>query len=223
MVLYGIKYFDKIIPVTIYDTWDIADKKHSVVSKISNVTPDDVGKYLKLNDGSKQYVKILSVWKNRVNTSSGLYYTDETICMVNPRIPGSEYCGAKAGDESFAVVPVRDSEREDSRELLAKGKSSNKVTKRISALTTEEMKAYIIAKGYTEESVIDKTLQLAFGQTNQHTINALKAIDKVFATELFNEKKEDSKQLTLAARFGLGNIRSSRMQIAEVVSEQTGD
>jgi hypothetical protein len=223
MVIYGIKYNNKLEYATIYDLWDIPDKKHQIVSKVRNVTKDDVGSYLKLNDGSKQFVKILGVYKNRVNTSSGLYYTDETICMVNPRFPNTEYSGAKYGEESFDIVPVRENEKEAVDQIIKTGKTDCKMTKRIKIMTAEEMQEYIKAKGYTEKSVIDRTLDLAFGQTNQHTINALKAIDKVLCTEIYNDKKEESKLPSLAARFGLGNIRNSRMQIAEVVVEQTGD
>ena len=219
MVIFGIKYNNKIIPVTIYDSWDVEDKKHQIVSKIQNVTPDDVGKYLKLNDGSKQYVKILGVYKSRVNTSSGLYYKEETVCMVNPRIPSTEYCGVKSGEESFDVLPPSDEEKDLVRELMLGNKPDCKISKRVKIMTADEMKDYIKAKGYTEASIIDRTLELAFGQTNQHTINALKAIDNVLASNIYSEKKDDTPKMTLAARLGLGNLRSSRMQIAEVVSE----
>lgn len=219
MVIYGIKYNGKIEYATIYDLWDIPDKNHQIISKIKNVDRDSVGMFLKLNDGSKQFVKILGVYKNRVNTSSGLYYTHETICMVNPRIPSTEYCGAKYGEESFSVVPLRDNEKEVVEQLVKNGKTDCKITKRISAMTAEEMRDYIKAKGYTETSIIDRTLDLAFGKTNQHTINALKAVDKVLATDIYNDKKEESKLPSLAARLGLGNIRDKRMQIAEVISD----
>ena len=223
MVVYGIKYNGKIELAVIYDSWDIPDKNHQIISKIKNVTKDDVGMYLKLNDGSKQFVKILGVYKNRINTSSGLYYSNETICMVNPRIPGTEYCGAKIGEESLDVVPAKEDELKAVEELVKTGKTEQRVTKRISAMTAEEIKDYIKTKGYDEKSVIDKTLDLAFGKTNQHTINALKAIDKVLCTEIYNDKKESERLPSLASRFGLTSIRNNRMQIAEVVVDSTGN
>ncbi len=206
MVIFEIKYNGKIGTAIIFDIWDIENKKHSIVSKIGNVTKDDIGKYLKLNDGSKQFVKILNFWKGRVETSSGLYYTNELICCVNPRLPKMEYCGAKRGEESFAVVPIRDEESSIVKEILATGRTDEKRTKRINSVTTEEIKSYIISKGKNEQSVIDEVINLAFYK-NQHQWNALKAIGGVLDVNVFSDKPIQQQQLSLAAQFGFGTIK----------------
>ena len=73
MVEFEIVYNGRKYISTIYDRWDMRDYNHTVVSRIHNVTKDDVGKFLKLNDGSNQFVKIVKVYKSRVYTSGGLY------------------------------------------------------------------------------------------------------------------------------------------------------
>lgn len=214
MVVFQIKYFDKIKYATIYDVWDITDKKHSIV-KAKDVTSKDVGKFLKLNDGSKQYVKILNFYKGRIDTSSGVYYKSEIISMVNPRIPFTEYCGAKKGEESFAIVPATFEEKMVVRELFLGRKPDCKITKRVSIMNIDEMKRYFIEKGRNENSILEKLDELAFGKTNQHTINALKAMDTIFNMNVLNEKKVETKAKSLAELFGFGTNTPTMLEACE--------
>jgi len=198
LVEFEIVYNGRKYISTIYDRWDMRDYNHTVVSRIHNVTKDDVGKFLKLNDGSNQFVKIVKVYKSRVYTSGGLYFKWETICVVNPRIALHEYSGAKNGDESFLVKPATYEEKEYAL-VLANGGKVDKVTKRISMLSKEELRNRILEKGHNENSVIDRVCELAFGKTNQHTMNALKAVGNALEMDIFTDR---SKQLTMTASVG---------------------
>lgn len=211
MVIYAIKYNGKEEYATIYDTWDV-DQKHCVVSCIKNVMFDDVGKFLKLNDGSKQYVKILKIWKDRIDTSSGLYYKWETICCVNPRIPFTEYCGARKGEESLAVIEPKAEELDLALQLYRDKKCDGKVTMRIKAMANDMVMQRMLMKGHDANSVIDKVIDLAMSpRPNQHTFNALKALGKAMDIDMLDDRPKETMNISLASRFGLGSIRDTRM------------
>lgn len=179
-----------------YDRWDIENYTHSVVSKISNIMSSDVGKYLKLNDGSKQYVKIISVYLDKVNTSSGLYYTWEILCCLNPRLPNTEYYGCKYDEANLLLVPPTDKEIELSKAVCRKEKIEGKISKRVRSMANELVMQRMLLQGKDQNSIIDETIRLAF-EKGQHQFNCLKALGSAVDLDIFEPKKEQPKELPL--------------------------
>ena len=172
-----------------YSKFDIPNYRHNVVGKIANVTKKDIGKYIPLNDGSKQYVKILAVSGACVQTSSGLYYKWEIICMINPRRPFTTWSGAEPGDENLQVQPATFEELALVRDMTNNMQVKN-ISRRIRVMADKSIAAYLESKNITKEKVLDKAIDLAFGKTNQHTMNALKGIANALDMDMFEKKKD---------------------------------
>jgi len=225
MVVYSIKYANREGTATIYDSWDIKDKRYTV--KLKDVTYRDVGKYLCLEDGSRQFVEILKVIYDVVETSSGVYYKWEVLPCVNPRLPHTEFCGAFKGDESLDLIPLTDEERKLAmitttvrEELVVQG------SRRVQYVANELVQRRLREKGFTETDIVDKVIDLALGRTNQHTYKALQAIGRASDLEFLDDKstvKVENKLLPLSAQIGrprtLAEKRMLAIENAEIIEE----
>jgi len=161
MLTFQLKYRNKIKDVTLYHIWDLDPEDIFHYDGIQHVTRKDKwqGKYIKWNDGTELYSKL--VWKTSKAfiTEAGIYKLHEPINIFKVTVVGANYSGVKSRDEHPIVRKATKSEVMRAYMLLNTHSKVKEVTPRIKYMVKERIKKLAKDNGVTEDYLIKKTVE----------------------------------------------------------------
>ena len=176
------------------------------------MTKEDNGKFIKFNDGTELYTRIINVSDKSIRTEIGPYNREDLCFMFKPRNPNGTHAGIPKGDLHFKISKVRFSEKVNSTKVIngtfPYGKYS--LTRRTRMLAIEKLAKASADHGVTEEWII-KHLHKWVESGNRHALEALKALARVSGIELNQQKIENNNNVALFAQFNqLNTIQDDR-------------
>lgn len=138
-----------------YHEWDLDND----VVAWENINITSKGKYVKFDDGSDLYAKIINCSTKVVNTSSGMYRIADVVHCSVPKINNTTVYGVRSSHVHPVVAPYTVWERKAARELITTGETGYKVTRRIRMRAQEILGEEAIRQGLTKEVFIARMVQ----------------------------------------------------------------
>ena len=138
-----------------YHEWDLDED----VVPWNKVLSSDKGRYVKFDDGSELYAKILHCSSKVINTSAGMFRRADIIHCAVPRPHSRTVYGLRSGDVHPNVTPYTRWERRAANELVRTGDTQTHVTRRIRMRAQELLGEEAIRQGLTKEVFISRMIQ----------------------------------------------------------------
>ena len=176
--------------VKAYNWWDLPKNKR-IITNIHDARKKDIGHFLKLNDGSLLYVKIISWTHKHIHTSIGAMRVNDIINVARPKPVHYQYSGVRRGYESFLVTPPTLKEMHEAKEIIKAGLVSKKIITypRVRILIMNKLKEALETitdrKGnpITPQWLVQRVVDHA-ESNNQHSFKALTALGHIMGMEL---------------------------------------
>ncbi len=185
--------------VQIYNEWDVDQK--DVVGY--DCTKKDKGKYLKFDDGSNWYVKILNCSDTAIKTEAGTVRRNDLVHCSRIKWVGGWYTGTPSAVENFKIRGPSKREKALSTRLINKTLGDNRITPRIKMLALEKLAKSVNDHGVTEDWVVERLLEWANGN-GMHAMSALEKICRISGIELNQQKQLGGGNLGIFQQFNIG-------------------
>lgn len=137
MIEYRLTYKDKSKTAYLYHDWDVEGR--DVVGW--DCTKDDVGKFIRFDDGSNLHAKIIGVSDEAVRTEVGVFRRDDIVHCCIPKWHNANYSGVLSKEEHPFVRPYSHREKGTVTRLLKGEDIPGKfITPRIKMFTLERLR-----------------------------------------------------------------------------------
>lgn len=177
-----------------YHEWDL----DNAVVAWEDIVTTDRNKFVKFDDGSDLYAKIISCSDKIINTSSGMYRRSDLIHCSTPKINNTSVYGIRSGDVHPAVFPFTRWENKAAYELIKTGETSRSITRRIRMRAQEILGEEAVRQGLTKQVFVSRMIQEFGIREGKNFATAAKFLGlAVFKTDI-TKPDEDG--------FGSGNV-----------------
>ena len=193
-----------------YDEWDISEEdKRYDWNKLTSLDKD---KYIKFDDGSNLYAKIILVARDYVRTSAGLFRIKDIIHCSKPKYKHWGYSGASDNEESFDVRPPSKNEIAKAKRLM-NGHKPRTMTRRVRMCFLDLMKEEAEKNGVDHQYIFQRLKGWADGN-GQHAYKSLVSLAKLtMGTDIEKgpEQLGDGRPKSIADLLGIsGTVQDNR-------------
>jgi hypothetical protein len=121
----------------------------------------DIGKYVKLDDGSQLYVRIEGVTNHVIKTNCGMYRRWDLVHVSHPRDPETSVCGIKPANVHPLVRGYTISEKSLVERILQNPDGNYNMSKRVKMLTLDKINERMKHKKMDEDELVDLIIESA--------------------------------------------------------------
>ena len=207
--------------VEVYNRWDIGPGE-TILTSWKNLSKDDIGKFLKFDDGSDFYTKIKFVARTIVGTNTGIYKKSDAIHCAIIKSPQGSYTGVSYRERSLTTQPLTEPEKEDVK-LFFQNKLEHIRGPRVSKAILDIYASELAELKYSvKESVQSIVAEARKEKHGQHWFKCVKALNIMMGCDIERlpekEKDEGEEQDLLQG----GDVLSflDTVEDAEIILEQ---
>jgi len=210
MTTLKVKYKNQTQLVQVLNKWDINGRE---IVNLHDVTWNDVGKLLELDDGSEWYTPIIAFKGNTVRTDIGCFNRRDLCTISVVRLRGTQYSGLYRSDQHLAVVPPSNYEYQRV-EAFFNNQFKGQLSKRELMITQEKLQEQCERYKIDDKWVISRLYDEARNDKNKgfERLEAIKILARIMGVEIGSPMPTNTNSQPLFANINVLSIQDQRRQ-----------